>query len=348
MTPPDNPRHPDELHPTELLRELGLYVKYAPPGEALDETISRAEWIVDRARREHASPEEIRQLDNLLEGLRAQARHAGRSALKVDIDLFGNRETRLTAANAAAVRRALTDDANWAAQEMRADLLKIVERNGRIPDAYKQQLHRDLAVVLEICPHAGGLVKELTMRGQCGATGSASKLGSQSNVAIGTAYELMGSAALTSRVHEPSNPGAPPLHIQIGKDDVVFGPKAYLNGSVDDSGKYRAPTHGRVEADLQIGRSTFEGYREIAIDFKHKKDMGTTSASKYLIINIERASEAIKHGAVHEFHFVTNGKFSETIHNKISEINKDLISRDCTPMGLYEHVTTIYDDPTAN
>lgn len=346
MTPPERPRHPGGPSPTQLLSELSLFMKFAQPGAGLDATISRAEFIVDRARREGASPEEMRRLENQLEGLRGQARRAGRAALDVNFDFLGNRHTTATAANVAAVRRAMSDDSNWAAKEMRADLINIVERSGNIPDAYKHQLHHDLAVVLQMCPHAGGLVKELTNRGQGRATGSASKLGSKGNGGVGSAYELMGAAALANKVHSASNAGAPDLFISVGNDIVTFGDKSYLNGRRGDSGDWQSPARSSVECDLRIGRSTLDGYREIGIDFKHRAEMGTTYSSKNLVNQVEAVASVIKDGQLDEFHFVTNGTFGGSFPDKVAEVNAELVSLGLTPIGIHEHVTTLGVDST--
>lgn len=324
-----------------------MFARFATPGTALDDTIARAEYIVERARREHAGAEELRRLEDQLEGLRAEGRHAGRAALDVNFDLFGRSHTSATAANVAAVERAMNDDTNWAAREMRADLMKIIERSGNIPAAYKPQLHRDLAVVLQICPHAGGLVKELTERGQGRATGSASKLGSKGNGGVGSAYELMGAASLATKVSSPRNPGAPDLFIRSGEDIVTFGDKSYLNGRPDDASKWKSPARSTVECDVRIGRSTLEGYREIGIDFKHRAEMGTTYSSKNLLNQVEAVASIIKDGQLSEFHFITNGTFGGGFPDKVAEVNAELVGLGLTPIGIHEHVTTLDVDPSA-
>ena len=324
-----------------------MFARSATPGTALDDTIARAEYIVERARREHAGANEIRRLEDQLEGLRAEGRHAGRAALDVNFDLFGRRHTSATAANVAAVERAMNDDTNWAAQEMRADLMKIIERSGNIPAAYKPQLHRDLAVVILMCPHAGGLVKELTERGQGRATGSASKLGSKGNGGVGSAYELMGAASLATKVSSPRNPGAPDLFIRSGEDIVTFGDKSYLNGRPDDASKWKSPARSTVECDVRIGRSTLAGYREIGIDFKHRAEMGTTYSSKNLLNQVEAVANVIKEGQLSEFHFVTNGTFGGDFPDKVAEVNAELVGLGFTPIGIHEHVTTLDVDPSA-
>lgn len=349
MTFPENPRHPHEPHPSDLLSDLAMFVRFAPPGTGIDDTISRAKYIVERARREHAGAEEMRRLENQLEGLLAEARHAGRAALDVNFDLLARSYTSATAANVAAVERAMNDDTNWAAREMRADLMKIIERSGNIPAAYKPQLHRDLAVVLRMCPHAGGLVKELTERGQGRATGSASKLGSKGNGGVGSAYELMGAASLATKVSRPRNPGAPDLFIRSGEDIVTFGDKSYLNGREnEETGKWQSPARSTVECDVRIGRSTLSGgYREIGIDFKHRAEMGTTYSSKNLLNQVEAVASVIKDGQLSEFHFVTNGTFGGGFPDKVAEMNAELVGLGLTPIGIHEHVITLDVDPSA-
>jgi hypothetical protein len=240
----------------------------------------------------------------------------------------------------------MSDDSNWAAKEMRSDLIKIVESSGNIPEAYKQQLHHDLAVVLQMCPHAGGLVTELTDRGQRRATGSMSKLGSKGNAGVGSAYELMGAAALANTVHSPSNSGAPDLFISVGNDIITFGDKSYLNGRRGDSGDWRSPARSTVECDLRIGRSTIDGYREIGIDFKHRAEMGTTYSSENLVNQVEAVASVIKDGQLDEFHFVTNGTFGGSFPAKVAEVNAELVGLGLTPIGIHERVTTLGVDST--
>lgn len=348
MTPPETPRHPGEVAPSELLRELTLFAKYARPGTDLNGTLARGELIIEQAKRDGASSGEIARLEQQLESLRGEARRSARAALQVSFDLLGGRTTAASKANIAMVHSAMSDDNHWAAKEMRAGLMKLIERSGHIPASYKPQLHRDLAIVLRMCPHAGGLVQELTLRGQRGATGSSSKIGSKSNAAVGAAYELMGAAALATKVSKPTNPGAPALFIRSGEDIVTFGDKTYLNGSPGEAGKWKSPARSTIECDLRIGRSTLDGYREIGVDFKHRAEMGTTYSSKNLVNQVDAVASAIKAGQLDEYHFVTNGTFGGGFPGKIAEVNSELVGLGLTPISIHEHVTTLAVDPTAS
>lgn len=342
MTAPEALRHPDQPRPTELMRDLLLYTKFAEPGDSLDATLARGQFILDQARRGHAPAAEIEKLERQLEALKGAAARSQRNALHVHSGLFG-RETAASQSNVHTMWRAMTDDKHWAATAARANLQAIIEQNGRIPEAYKPQLHKDLAVVLTVAPHAAGLVTELTERGQGKATGSPSKAGSKGNAGVGAAYELMGTAALATRISEPANQGAPSLFIRPGEDHVVFGPKTCLNGTLDKSDKWLKPDRRTVECDIRIYR---EG-REIGVDFKHRAEMGTTYASKNLVSQAKAVGKAILHGQLDEYHFVTNGTFGESFRKAVADANETLMDQGLPQIGLHERVTTLPVDPTA-
>ena len=140
---------------------------------------------------------EIARLEEQVRSLKGEAHHDRRQALPPE-PMFA-KTTAASKINIQTAIRALDSEGHWASKEYRSNLIATIERNGRIPEAYKTQLYKDVAAVLKACPHAGGLVRELTLRGQRGATGSATKLGSNNfNAAIGAAYELIGSAALSA------------------------------------------------------------------------------------------------------------------------------------------------------
>lgn len=342
MTAPEALRHPDEPRPTELMRDLLLYAKFAEAGDALDATLARGQFLLDQARKNHAPAAEIEKLERQLEALKGAATRSQRDALQVHVGLFG-RETTASQANIDTIWRAMTDDKHWAASEARANLRAIIERNGSIPEAYKPQLHKDLAVILTVAPHAAGLVTELTKRGQGKATGSPSKLGSKGNAGVGAAYELMGTAALATGIWPPANQGAPSLFIRPGEDHVVFGPKTHLNGTLDKSDKWLNPHRKTIECDIRIYR---EG-REIGVDFKHRAEMATTYASKNLVSQAKAVGEAILRGQLAEYHFVTNGTFGESFRKAIAQANEKLVDGGLPQIGLHERVTTLPVDPSA-
>lgn len=229
---------------------------------------------------------------------------------------------------------------HWLAREYRAHMLRMIEGNSRIPDAYRSQLPNDVAAVLRACPSAAGLVRELTLRGQRGATASAGKLGSNANSAIGAAYEIMGTAALTKSVYKSSN-GGRLLHIDVGRDLVTFGDKMTVNRQPDADGKMQYPTRGTVENDLRIWRDG----REIGIDFKHVKDAGKKGSSADLRNQVENVVTALQHGQLHEYNFVTNGAFSETFKGVISDANDKLAATGHARISMFEYVTTLATDP---
>lgn len=311
--------------------------------------MERAEFLLDKARRAGASSDELAKIGEQVKALKGVGFRDLRGRLQSQSTLLGDaRPSAASRANVETAINALTKDHHWAAREMRSNLVQMIERNGRIPDAYKPQLRHDVATVLRMCPHAGGLARELTLRGQRGATGSASKLGSQSNAGVGAAYEIMGAAALANGGSRAVNSGAPTLHINVGSDIVTFGDKAFINGRPGNSGEWISPTRGTIECDVRIGRSTPYGFREIGIDFKHSSENGSRHSSADLKNQVENVVEAIRDGQLHEYHFVTNGSFGSGFKEVVAQANTELSRSGEALIGLHEHVHTLGSDPTAN
>ena len=82
-----------------------------------------------------------------------------------------------------------------------------------------------------------------------------------------------------------------------------------------------------IEADLLIHRRIYQDNQwkdslEIGVDFKHVRDGGVSHQK--LEAEIEGIKTVIKTGQIHEFHFVTNGKFSKAQINAIHEANEVL------------------------
>ncbi len=346
ITPHTELRHPEALSAAEVIRELTALVRDYPPGEKIQMAFQRAQFELEKAQKAFAPPGEIARLEELVRSLKGEAHRDLREALPPK-PMFGT-TTEASKFNVATTIKALESSEHWASKEYRANLIATIERNGRIPDAYKEQLHKDVAEVLKIAPKAGGLVRELTLRGQRGATGSASKLGSKSNAAIGAAYELMGTAALSQKVFKPVNETPQQLYINKTRDIVTFGDKSYLNRRSEDGERWRPPPRGTIECDVRIGRSEITGgYREIGIDFKHTKEMGRKYATEDLKNQVDGVVEALKNGQIHEYHFATNGTFGPSFREVVDKANAELIKSGEAPIGLYEYVSTLVNDPTA-
>ena len=260
MTAPAELQHPTVVSASMTIGELTQAIRNNAFGISIQDAFERAQYALNCARRTGRRQREVARLEEQVRSLKGEAHHNLRQVLPPD-PLLG-RSTAAAKINVQTTIKTLESDGHWASKEYHANLIATIERNGRIAEAYKEQLSRDVATVLKACPHAGGLVRELTLRGQRGATGSASKLGSKSNAAVGAAYELMGCAALTARVSQPVNAGASPLFIQSGKDIVTFGDKSNLNRRSEDGAKWHAPTRGTIECDVRIGRRTrLDGYQ---------------------------------------------------------------------------------------
>ena len=342
------------------LKDAELTVRYQPPGKAIDDALARAERAVARAVAARLPENELQKLRNQLVNLKGLAQSRLRDNVlwpadprrinqkQPESEYLAGKFSKLAAKrNLSTVVNALESETHWASKDFKQALLRMIEGNERLPDKYRESLPRDVAAVLRACPHAAGLVKELTFRGQRGATGSRSKLGSNSNSAVGSAYEIMGTAALTSKVFSPSNPGAPKLWIWSGHDNIGFGPKYYPNRTLMDDGKtWDKLTRQSVEADLLIQKSSLlDGIREIGVDFKHVKEAGTRYSSAYHKNQVENVEKVIRQDLLQEYHFVTNGTFSASFKSEIDTANSRLVKDGLTPIAYHEYVSTMVSDP---
>ena len=337
MTPPKAPSHPSRQGAEGSIKQLERILGIETAGPVVDRTLARAQFFIDQARR-HGSPEEmLRRLEAKYNSLKGQAHRLQRAALKVEwpLTLTGsNRVSYASGRNIETAKEALLDPRHWASKEYRAGLISIIVGSGRIPDATKSQLYRDVARVLEISPHGGGIVKELTLRGQRGASGSLGKLGNKGNAGIGYAYEFMGTAALSHDVSSPRNSGAPSLFIEPGIHSVAFGDKVLLDRRhlSSSSGLKRG-----IERDISIYDP--RNGREIGVDFKHTESTKHSSATDKA--QIEAVVQAIKEGQIDEYHFVTNRTFGKGFMRDIEVANAVLAARGDALIGCHEYVTTL-------
>lgn len=344
--------HPTVAPAMAALKEAEIIISSQPPGAAVDAAIARAERMLQLAIRDHAPDKDTQRLQGRLNHLKgfAQTRMrdnvyrsakprsiqaAGVSIESAAKHFWGGSAKR----NAPAAISALERDDHWRSKEFKETLLTVIEQNARIPDEYREQLPKDVARVLCVCPDAAGLVKAMTLRGQSRPLASRARLGSDSNVAIGSAYELMGTAALIGKVSSPVN-GGPKLFI-APTDEVTFGVKSTINREMNRFGFVELPTRRTIESDIRIGRpDPYCGYREIGVDFKHSRE-AVRYASSDLKNQVENVARAIRHGEVDEYHFVTNGRFAESFQQVIDAANEELKASGCTPIACHEYVTTL-------
>lgn len=344
--------HPSVGPAAALLKDVEYVISTQPPGAAVDAAIAKAERMLEYARRDGVQERALQKLNGRLAHLKgfAQTRlrdNVYQSAKPRDI---GEKPTSpewvakhfwegSANRNAPTVIKALETNDHWRSKEFKNTLLDLVEQNARIPAKYREQLPHDVARVLRQCPDAAGLVKAMTLRGQTSPLGSHSKLGSNANTALGSAYELMGTAALIGKVSVPVN-GGPKLCIEV-LDHVAFGIKSTINREMNRLGKIDLPSRRTIESDIRIGRSDLlNGYREIGVDFKHSK-AGVRYASKDLKSQVKGVERAIRHGEIHEYHFVTNGRFGESFREEVESANEKLKASGCSLIACHEYVTTI-------
>lgn len=341
----------------DLLDNLERTIGNATPGEVLDRAMLSAERAIERLKAAGAPPAQIRKFEGKLGSLKGLARarlvdaakglttprrigERGRGANRKVVEFSDLAAER----NAKTARAALTSPGHWAHESFKKDFFRMVEGNATLPDSYRAQLLRDIDLVLKANPAAGGFVSAMVNRGQ--TTTFADRMASRNTKDhFGTAYEIMGVAALCQKESRASNTkhAAPPLRIDPANDRLSFGAKAALNHKYDGRGKIGNRSRRTIEGDAHL----FQNQREIAIDLKHVKDSKTKYTSKDLQNQIEAVAEKILDGQLHEFHFVTNGSFHENITKQIDTINDHILQTDksCSPIAYHEHVTTLVGDP---
>lgn len=337
MTSPKSPGHPHPESAEGSLKQLERILKIEKAGPVIDRAVARAQFFLDKARSNGSPAEVMRRLEATYQSLKGQAHELQRAALKVEwpLTLTGpKRISYASALNVQTAKEALLDPGHWASKDYRAGLTSIIAGSGRIPEAVKPQLYRDVARVLEIAPHGGGIVKELTLRGQRGASGAQAKLGNRGNAGIGYAYEFMGTAALSRDVSTPRNSGASALFIETGVHKVTFGNKIPLDrrlASKDPSLK------DGLECDISVYDP--RSGRDVGIDFKHTESTKRSSATDRA--QIEAVVQAIHEGQIDEYHFVTNGTFGSGFIREIDAANVVLAERGDPLIGCHEYVKTI-------
>lgn len=337
MTPPKPVGHPRPETPEGSLKQLERILKIEKAGPVIDRAIARAQFFLDQARRNGSPAEALRRLEATYQSLKGQAHELQRAALKVEwpLTLTGvKRVSYASGLNIQTAKDALLDPNHWASKDYRAGLNSIIGGSERIPDEIKPQLYRDVARVLELAPHGGGIVKELTLRGQRGASGAQAKLGNRGNAGIGYAYEFMGTAALSYAASSPRNAGAPSLHIQPGVHSVAFGSKVPLDRRLVSAGAGLKPG---LECDINIYDP--RNGREIGVDFKHTESVKHSSAKDKA--QIEAVVQAINERQIDEYHFVTNRTFGEGFMRDIAAANEVLAARGDALIACHEYVTTL-------
>lgn len=342
----------------DLLESIESMISLGDMGDKLDARMASAERAIERLRSGGRPESQLRKIEGRFDKLRGDARGArrreavglGRSNSQHQKAPSGEKVLKYFA-DGASERSARTciegleKSGHHAHKDFEKEVFRVIEANGKIPDRYKETLARDTAMLLRVCPSAGGLVAAMVTRGQ--PRGSfARRLDTKGNDAVGATYEIMGTAALCERVSKPANTrhNAPSLCIDPTKDKVAFGPKAYMNHRYAYDRKVADRGRRTVEADAQL----FQNGREVAIDFKHVKEAGTRGNSSELTKQMKAVAEAISHGHYDEYHFVTNGKFSESFKSAVESVNDDLVANGNTPIACHEYVNSIGSDPHAD
>jgi len=217
-------------------------------------------------------------------------------------------------------------------------VLRNVVGNESIPSEYKEKLPAAIAKIATITPDALGLVKPARLRGlRAGAIDDSGKLGHRTK-GDAFAYELLGTGTLISIGSIASDTGQG-LKIDGATDRVDLGIKLQASFAGTETVLPGQPRRGTVEADLFISRSAhfLSDTKYIGVDFKHSRSGGTYSG-EIETEQLKGIKVAIKTGQIDEFHFVTNGRFSQSVKDHVAELNDELLDA-----GLSENFIALHE-----
>ncbi len=209
------------------------------------------------------------------------------------------------------------------AEEVKELLLQIAAENPTsascYPD-YLQQLSQAVDLILSVTPDALGLLRFSAQRDMKAGNILKSRLANRNRSVSGFLYELLGTAALITSGSCAGN-GGRRLFVQPETDRLDFEIKL---DPKELPGKRKS-----VEADVLIYRRVYEDGRwidgqEIGVDFKHALHGTYSGRLKEFQEQVEGIKNVIRTGQIHEFHFVSNGRFSGNVAEVIRKANAEL------------------------
>ena len=331
-------------------------IRTLPPGKEFDRQLNRAQSLFDQVAAAGEGERVLAELNRRLAQIKSEAtrtlRAVGAGIPKASADPSTPARPELpkdwsARPVAPVIRDALTDPKHLLHDRVTARLMAFVGGNQEMSLPYEKQLPLDIAQVLKQTPDALGLVKEAVHRGQRRPLASAGKIGT----GLGTAYEIMGTASLIRGASKSVNSDGLPLHVDP-LDRLDFGIK--LQASYEDDERTLFQHRKTIEADLLIYRPPpqpnifFQPGREIAIDFKHAKDgrgytdkdgrEKTKAGTSALATQLAGVVSALKTAEIDEFHFVTNGHFSEGFQAAVNDANETFTALRLSPISMHEHV----------
>lgn len=185
--------------------------------------------------------------------------------------------------------------------------LENVRGNSSIPDSYVELLISAIIAVSPITPDAMGLVGSAGYSGP-GATALDRTLRHRTR-GDSFAAELIVAAELITSPSLAGN-GDSTLSIDPRQDRVDFGVKLQARKQGESVGRKT------VEADVFITKPK----RAVAVDVKHTRNSGTYSGhiSRQ---QLDGVVSVIESQEIHEFHFVTNGRFGPKSRDAINMAN---------------------------
>lgn len=359
MTPPQEVSHPIVHAARQGMREVLSVVRVLSPGPEFDRQLKRAQNWFERVAAAGVGQTLLVELNKRLRHIESEATRSLRAA-GTGIPRANGDPTRPETPElpkdwsprpvAPVICDALTNPNHLLHDKVTTRLMTFVSANQELSRPYQKQLPEDIAQLVKHTPDALGLVKEAVHRGQRHPLASAGKIGT----GLGTVYEIMGTASLIHDSSAAANIGGLPLRVDP-LDRLDFGIK--LQASYQDDDRRLFQHRKTIEADLLIYRPPpqpnilLERGREIAIDFKHAKDgrgytdkdgrEKTKSGTSALATQLAGVVSALKTGEIDEFHFVTNGHFSEGFREAVDDANRTMKAasgQDLDLISMHEHV----------
>jgi hypothetical protein len=357
------------LQAHHILENIGSLLARGDIGDKLDRSIKSAERAIERLKAAGATDAQLSSLEGELAKLQSGAMEALRKIAEgEDKKTFRNEKRKppsevlkafkdgVTLQAAQKAKDVLAKPGHWAHEAFKKELLRSVEQGVKIPDQYREALPRDVAMLLKVCPNIGGFAAAMITRGQSRDPFAARLSSKNKPRALGAAYEIMAAAALCRKESKPANTGkdragndhkAPKLRIDPVNDKLSFGSKAFLNHRYSEKlGRVSDRPRRSTESDGHFYRPD---RGEVGIDMKHTS--GPAKGISELRGELKAVAEQIGHGQYNEFHFVSNGEFSDPFKEAVDKVNNLLIERGhrsmegLVPIAVHEHVTSIDNDP---
>lgn len=318
MTRPTSLRQP-VIEPARLhLRAVEKEVNRSAIGDKFDEQMRRANKSVERARQAGLKAKELQKLEKELTKLKNE----GKAKI---CSVAGLSPKRLSPT----VQKALTDPKHWLHPEFSDAIINYVKGNKTISPAYKVQLSKDIAEIIKTRPEALGIIKEASQRIKSGKA----HIGGMLSNGKGAVYDVMGTAALIRKGNSGSiSANTNKKLIITPQSELLFG----IRVPTERTNKGTAARGTKVEQSTALWKT--DGTRRTGIHFSHDKGLDSHGNGQTPTGLVESVSRAICNGQIHDYHFVSNGSFSQKFKNAIAKANEEIIRNGRELIAYHEKV----------